>query len=97
MQGFYFTQLSCLGANVYIFLFTSFSLYQDNHFTGSQNGRLLVTQDGTLQIAGVESNDAGHYICQAIGGEGVARARANLKVIREYFVDFIIPQYFASF
>ncbi|XP_072048618.1 uncharacterized protein [Amphiura filiformis] len=54
---------------------------QDMIFAGQQHGRLIVTEDGTLQIVDVTLEDAGHYICRAIGGEGVAKARAYLRVI----------------
>ncbi len=53
----------------------------DMIFAGQQHGRLLVTEDGTLKIVDVTFEDAGHYICRAIGGEGVAKARAYLRVI----------------
>ena len=61
------------------------SLYmfsQSMIFPGQLQGRLQVTPDATLKIIDVRDEDAGHYICRGIGGKGMPKARAYLRVIR---------------
>lgn len=44
-------------------------------------GRITVNSANTLTIRGVTAQDAGFYVCAAVGIAGSAIARANLEVI----------------
>lgn len=57
-------------------------------FPDNSYGHIQVTNQGTLQIRGVQKEDAGYYICSALSVAGSATIRAFLQVTS---VDDIPP------
>lgn len=57
-------------------------------FPDNSYGQIYVTSQGTLQIRGVQKEDAGYYICSALSVAGSATIRAFLQVTS---VDDIPP------
>lgn len=49
-------------------------------FPNQDNGRLSVSDDGTLTIESVEKEDAGEYVCKGLSIAGSAFAKARLEV-----------------
>lgn len=57
-------------------------------FPDNSYGHIYVTSQGTLQIRGVQKEDAGYYVCSALSVAGSATIRAFLQVTS---VDDIPP------
>lgn len=57
-------------------------------FPGNSYGHTHVTNQGTLQIRGVQKEDAGYFVCSALSVAGSATTRAFLQVTS---VDDIPP------
>lgn len=49
-------------------------------FPENSYGQVQVTQQGTLQIRGVQKEDSGHFVCSALSVAGSATTRAFLQV-----------------
>lgn len=49
-------------------------------FPDNTYGHIYVTSQGTLQIRGVQKEDAGFYVCSALSVAGSATIRAFLTV-----------------
>lgn len=49
-------------------------------FPDNSYGHVQVTTQGTLQIRGVQKEDAGYYVCSAISVAGAGTTRAFLQV-----------------
>lgn len=50
-------------------------------FPDNSYGHIHVTNQGTLQIRGVQKEDAGYFVCSALSVAGSATIRAFLQVI----------------
>ncbi len=49
-------------------------------FPDNSYGHIHVTSSGTLQIRGVQKEDAGYFVCSALSVAGSATIRAFLQV-----------------
>lgn len=49
-------------------------------FPDTTHGHISVTAQGTLQIRGVQKEDAGYFVCSALSVAGSATIRAFLQV-----------------
>lgn len=65
-------------------------------FPDNSYGHIHVTNQGTLQIRGVQKEDAGYFVCSALSVAGSATIRAFLQVSEARFCILKIVCYFIS-